>query len=79
MTTTPQQPWIASREEAMRLNALNLAVHTKDVVDIIGTAKKYFEYLVDEPHQEPKPPQNSPQTPWHFLWSGTGTRSSHGR
>lgn len=48
----PQQPWVPSREEMMRLNALQLAVSNQNATDKVATAKEYYKFLADEMDKE---------------------------
>lgn len=54
----PIQPFLPTREEMMRLNALNLAVQfSNGIVDpavAISTAKQFFSYLACEEVPAPK-------------------------
>lgn len=41
-------PWFATREENIRLSALNLAVQTKGSDDKVTLARKYLSFLMPE-------------------------------
>lgn len=53
----PVQPFLPTREEMIRLNALNLAVQSHygaSTEETIGIAKSFFAYLAGEEAPAPK-------------------------
>lgn len=52
----PPQPWIPSRAEQMRLNALQLAIQNKDALDKVAEAKAYYKFLSEGDIEQAKYP-----------------------